>query len=292
MRHYDITALFYCIDEFYKVYEEWEKHRLIPKSGVRTRSGKLSISEMLCIEVMFHLSGFRDFKTFYEYGICGKYRSYFSDLPCYARFVQLKGKLLLPLSILLQSLKGEKTGIYIVDSTSLKVCHNRRINNHKVFQNIAARGKTSMGWFYGLKLHIAINHKGEIMAVRFTAGNVNDRSVLDEITKNLKGKLFADKGYISKEHFARLWKRGLQLITGIRKNMKNYLMPLLDKIMLRGRFIIESVFHILKNHMNLEHSRHRSPINSFVNSLACLVAYSFRKNKPSFKSCIQALIHN
>ena len=292
MRNYDITALFYCIDEFCKIYEEWEKHRLIPRPATRERPGKLSLSEMLCIEVLFHLSGFRDFKTFYEYGIGAKYKSYFKDLPCYKRFVYLKGKLLLPLSILLQSIKGEKTGIYIVDSTSLKVCHNRRITNHKVFKGIAARGKTSMGWFYGFKLHVAINNKGEIMAIKFTSGNVNDRLALDEITRNLKGKIFGDKGYISKELFSKLWNRGLQLITGIRRNMKNYLMPPIDKIMLRGRFIIESVFHIMKNHMNLEHSRHRSPLNFFVNSLACLVAYSFRNNKPAFKSNFLSLIRD
>ena len=286
MKHYDITALFYCIDEFCKIYEEWERHKLIPKLGKRERAGKLSLSEMLCIEVLFHLSGFRDFKTFYEYGVGMKYKKYFNNLPCYARFVQIKGKLLLPMSILLQSLKGEKTGIYIVDSTSLKVCHNRRINNHKVFEGMAARGRTTMGWFYGFKLHVAINNKGEIMAIKFTAANTNDLAVLDEITKNLKGKVFGDKGYISKELFSKLWNRGLQLVTGIRRNMRNYLMPLIDKFMLRGRFIIESVFHIMKNHMNLEHTRHRSPLNFFINSLACLIAYSFRRNKPAFKQSL------
>lgn len=286
MRNYDITALFYCIDEFCKIYEEWERQKLLPKLRKRERAGKLSLSEMLCIEVLFHLSGFRDFKTFYEYGISGKYKKYFTDLPCYARFVQIKGKLLLPLSILLQSLKGEKTGVYVVDSTSLKVCHNCRISNHKVFEGIAARGKTTMGWFYGFKLHITINNKGEIMAIKFTAGNISDLSVLDDITKNLRGKVFGDRGFISKEIFKRLWNRGLQLITGIRRNMKNYLMPLLDKIMLRGRFIVESVFHILKNHMNLEHTRHRSPLNFFINSIACLIAYTFRKNKPAFKQLL------
>lgn len=149
-----------------------------------------------------------------------------------------------------------------------------------------------MEWFYGFKLHIAINNHGEIMAIKFTAGNVNDCAALDNITKGLKGKVFGDKGYISKDLFSKLWNRGLQLITGIRKNMKNYLMPLLDKIMLRGRFIVESVFHIMKNHMNLEHTRHRSPLNFFINVLACLVAYTFRKNKPAFKSNIIALIRD
>jgi hypothetical protein len=292
MRHYDITALFYCIDEFCRVYSEWEKHKLLPKVGKRDRSGKLSLSEMLCIEIMFHLSGFRDFKTFYEYGINHKYKDHFQELPCYARFVQIKKKLFMPLSILLQSLSGRKTGTYIVDSTSLKVCHNRRIRSHKVFESLAARGKTTMGWFYGFKLHVVINNYGEIVAIKFTAGNVNDRTVLDELTNGLRGKIFGDKGYISKELFAELWRRGLQLITGIRKNMKNYLMPLLDKIMLKGRFIVESVFHILKNHMNLEHTRHRSPTNFFVNALACLVAYAFRINKPAFKLAVQSLSHN
>lgn len=97
--------------------------------------------------------------------------------------MHIKGKLLLPLSVLLQSLKGEKTGIYIADSTSLKVCHNRRINIHKVFKGVAAGGKASMGWFYGLKLHVSINNKGELMAIKFTAGSVSDRAVLEDITK-------------------------------------------------------------------------------------------------------------
>ena len=238
---------------------------------------------MLCIEIMFHLSGFKNFKLFYEYGIKGKYKGYFKNLPCYERFVQIKKKLFLPLSVLLQSLSGKKTGIYIADSTSLSVCHNMRIKRHKVFKDLAERGKTTMGWFYGFKLHVIINNKGELMAVKLTSGNVDDRSVVKELTKNLKGKLFGDKGYISKDLFKSLWKRGLHLITGIKRNMKNYLMPMLDKLMLRGRFIVESVFNVMKNHMNLEHSRHRSVMNFCINTLACLVAYSFKKNKPTWK---------
>jgi hypothetical protein len=284
MRKDDITALFYCIDEFCRIYEEWERSKLIPKVGSRDRRGNLSLSEMLCIVVMFHLSGFRNFKLFYEYGIKGRYQGYFKNLPCYARFVQIQKKLFLPMSVLIQSLTGNKTGLYIADSTGLKVCHNMRINRHKVFKNLAARGKSTMGWFYGFKLHIIINNKGELMAVKLTKGNVDDRSVLFELTKHLKGKIFADKGYISKSLFSRLWNRGLHLITGIKRNMKNYLSPILDKLMLRGRFIVESVFNVMKNHMNLKHSRHRSTMNFCINILSCLIAYSFKKNKPAWKN--------
>ena len=169
------------------------------------------------------------------------------------------------------------------DLTKLAVCHNRRIHRHKVFDGLAARGKTSMGWFFGFKLHFCYinNDKGQIMAVKITPGNTADSTVLDEMTRHLAGKLYADKGYIGRELFHKLWRRGLHLITGIRRNMRNYLMPMADKIMLRKRFVIETVLDTLKSEMGLEHSRHRSPVNAMVHVLSCLVAYAFRPGKPS-----------
>jgi len=190
-------------------------------------------------------------------------------------------RLFAPLMILLHCLRGEETGIYFADSTKLAVCHNRRISRHKVFDGMAARGKTSMGWFYGLKLHFVINHKGEVMALKITPGNMADSAVLADITRHLAGKIYADKGYISRKLFSQLWQRGLHLITGIRRNMKNYLLPIADKIMLRKRFLIETVLDTLKSEMGLEHSRHRSPVNALVHVLSCLVAYAFRPGKPA-----------
>jgi IS5 family transposase len=146
---------------------------------------------------------------------------------------------------------------------------------------LAARGKTSRGWFYGLKLHFVINHKGEIMALKITPGNTADSAVLNDITKHLAGKLYADKGYLGQELFQKLWRRGLPLITGIRRNRKNYLLPLADKLMLRKRFLIETVRDTLQSEMGLEHSRHRSPINAMVHVLSCLAAYTFRPGKPA-----------
>jgi hypothetical protein len=277
----DITALYCCLDDFCKVFEDWEAHRLIPSAQTRTRPGKLSRAEMLFIMVLFHLSAYKNFKTFYLHGIGCQYRACFRDLPHYDRFISLMPRLFVPLMVLLHSLSGEETGIYFGDSSKLAVCHNRRIDRHRVFDGLAARGKTSMGWFYGLKLHLVINHKGQIMALKITPGNTADSTVLDEITQHLRGKLYADKGYISREVFTKLWQRGLHLITGIRRNMRNHLMLLGDKIMLRKRFVIETVFDILKCDMGLEHSRHRSPVNAMVHVLSCLVAYAYRPGKPS-----------
>jgi len=276
-----ITALYCCLDDFCKLFDEWEGHRLIPSEKTRHRTGKLSRAEMLFIMVLFHLSPFKHFKVFYHYGIGQQYRACFGDIPHYDRFVSLMPRLFTPLMVLLHSLGGEETGIYFADSSKLAVCHNRRIHRHKLFEGLAARGKTSMGWFFGLKLHFVINHKGEIMAVKITPGNTADSAVLDDMTRHLMGQIFADKGYIGKELFKTLWQRGLQLISGIRRNMKNYLMPMADKIMLRKRFIIETVLDTLKSEMGIEHSRHRSAVNAMVHILSCLVAYAFRPGKPS-----------
>ena len=285
----DITALYCCLDDFCKVFADWEAHRLLPSEQTRQRSGKLSRAEMLFIVVLFHLSPYKNFKVFYLYGIGGQYRACFDELPHYDRFVSLMPRLFVPLMVLLHGLSGEQTGVYFVDSTKLAVCHNRRIHRHKVFDGLAARGKTSMGWFYGLKLHFVINHKGQIMALKITPGNAADSTVLDEITRHLAGKLYADKGYIGRELFHKLWRRGLHLITSIRRNMRNYLMPLADKVMLRKRFVIETVLDTLKSEMGLEHSRHRSVINAMVPILSCLVAYAFRPGKPAISLTAQKI---
>ena len=277
----DITALYCCLDDFCRLFEGWEGHRLIPSETRRQRAGKLSRAEMLFIMVLFHLSAFKHFKAFYRYGVGQQYRDCFGAIPHYDRLISLMPRLFAPLMVLLYSVSGEPTGVCFADSTKLAVCHNRRIHRHKVFEGLAARGKTSMGWFYGLKRHFVINHKGQIVALKITRGNRADSTVLDEMTKHLAGKLYADKGYIGQELFKRLWRRGLHLITGIRRNMKNHLMPLVDKAMLRKRFATETVLDTLKSEMGLEHSRHRSVVNAMVHVLSCLVAYAFRPGKPS-----------
>jgi len=286
---YNITAIFCFIDDFCKIFEDWQSHKLLPSSQQRQRETNLSLSEMLTIMVIFHMSPCKNFKWFYEVYLRNKHGKDFPQLVEYARFVALMPRLFVPLHLMLHMMQGEQTGIYVADSTSLPVCHNKLIKRNRVFKCLAERGKTTMGWFFGFKLHIVINHKGQIMAVKITRGNVDDREPLDRITDNLQGVIVLDKGYISKELFRKLYERGLKMIVGIRKGMKNILMNTAEKLLLRKRFVVETVFDILKSETNICHTRHRSPTNAAVNIISAIIAYTFRTNKPAMKS---VLIHN
>lgn len=278
-----IITIYYLIDNFCKEYKKWEQGKLLPSMGKRDRSGQLSLSELLTVVLYFYLSPCRDFKNYYLYFLPYKYRGYFK-LVGYSRIVQLMPRLILPLSIIMQNLSGEETGIYYIDSTKLQICHGKRTKSNKVFKNISRVGRSSYGWFMGFKLHIIINNKGSIMAIKITKGNKNDLSCAASLAKGLTGNLYGDKGYISKKLFAELFQRGLRIFTGIRKDMKNHLLSNSDKLLLRKRVLIESVFNVLKNSMNLEHTRHRSPVNFIVHILACVAGFSLSQyiNKHNF----------
>ena len=176
---------------------------------------------------------------------------------------------------------GTCTDISFIDSTPIVVCHNLRIKQHKVFAGLVQRFKSSTGWYFGFKLHLVVNEHGEILAFQLTPGNIDDRKSVPFLMKDMFGKIFADKGYLSKKLFEELLKDDIQLITGIRRNMKNYLMPLADKLLLRRRSIIETINDQLKNISQIEHSRHRSFTNFLINLLAGLLAYCFQPKKPS-----------
>ena len=281
---YNINAIYFLVDEFCKIYQQWQKARLISCNQIRIRAHKMSLSEMLTVMLLYHLSPCREFKSFYHYFLLTKHRRDFGNFLSYNRFVSLMPQLLVPLICLLHCLSGEKDDIYFIDSTKMQICHNKRTNSNRVFRGLATIGKSSYGWFMGFKLHLIINAKGQIIAVKITAGNVDDRKPVPELSANLSGKIFGDKGYISQDLFNQLFKRGLKIITGIKANMKNYLMSFNDKILLRKRSVIESVFDILKNRMGLEHTRHRSPINFLVHTISCLVAYQLRTNKPKIRN--------
>ena len=157
----------------------------------------------------------------------------------------------------------------------------RRIWSQKVTAEFADRGKTSVDWFYGFKLYLVINDRGELLEVKIMAGNVDARDPVPELTHALFRKLFADQGYISQPLFEQPREQGAQLVTKVRKDMKNKLLPLFHKLLLRKSSIIETVNDQLKNISQIEYSHHRSPFNFFVNLIAGLAAYTFREKKPS-----------
>lgn len=276
-----LLELFCDVDDFCQAFQRQQASQLPAQAGRSTRQPSLSASEMMTIVIHFHQAGYRTFKTYYTHYVQTHLRAEFPHLVSYNRFIQLLPRMVGWLWAYALSRCGRCTGIAFVDSTPLRVCHNRRIQRHRVFTGLAARGQSSLGWFYGFKLHLIVNEVGEVLAFLLTPGNVDDRKPVPKLTRRLFGKLFGDKGYLSQALFEQLWQQGLQLITGLRARMKNRLLPLMDKLLLRKRHIIETINDQLKNQSQIEHSRHRSPINFVVNVLAGLIAYTWQPKKPT-----------
>ena len=260
---------------------EWQKTLIESGERKRNRASRLSHSEIMTIIIAFHMSHHRDFKNYYL-GLIRRYHHQdFPALLSYTRFLEMMPAVLVPLSAYFTHLKGKPTGIEFIDSTKITVCHNLRIPRHKVFKNVAQRGKGTMGWFYGFKLHIIVNHLGDIVAAKLTTGNTDDRKPVKELSKGLIDKLYADKGYISKALASDLSADGITLVTTQKKNMKRKLLSAWDRAMLSRRFIIETINDQLKNISQIEHSRHRSLHGFMLNLLGGLIAYCLKPEKPS-----------
>lgn len=281
-----VTEIFCIIDEFCKFFEAENAEKLLITSDERRRrrrSASMSDSEIMTILLLFHFGSFRNFKHYYFTYIKGVLRSDFPKAVSYNRFVELEGRVFFQLMFFLNLRAfGKCTGISFVDSTMIPICHNLRRYANKVFEGIATDGKGTMGWCHGFKLHLACNDRGEIIAFVLTGANVSDKDpeVFKVLAKRLYGKLFADKGYISQKLFDFLFEDGIHLVTGLRTNMKNKLMPFYDRIMLRKRYIIETINDLLKNTAQIVHSRHRSVGNFIMNLISALGAYCFFENKP------------
>lgn len=279
-----ITDLFCVVDEFCKEFDQTVDPSLL--GNVPKRPVSMSKSEVITIATLFHLSGFRCFKHFYIFYVQKHMQQEFPKTVSYNRFTELMQSSLMPMVLFLKTCcLGNCTGISFIDSTPVRVCKNKRISRNKVFKGIATTGKSTMGWFHGFKLHIIINDRGEILNFTITQANVDDREPLkqERFLNKIFGKLFADKGYVGKELAKILFIDGIQLITHIRNNMKNCLMTISDKILLRKRSIIETVNDELKNICQVEHSRHRSFANFLTNLISGLIAYSLLPKKPSIK---------
>jgi Transposase DDE domain len=287
------TLDLYCsVDAFWQRFEpRWEHELLAGGQRRRRRATRLHPAEILTILILFQQSGYRTFKGVYQEHVQVHLRQEFPQLVSYTRFVDLMPRFLVPFAVYLHVQRGECTGISFIDSTSLAVCHPARIQQHRVFRVDARRGKTAVGWFYGFKLHLVVNDRGELLAFCLTPGNLDDHKPVPRLVRRLVGRLVGDKGYISAPLAEQLFlAHGLRLITKLRKNMRNILLPFAEKLLLRKRALIETIIDQLKNVCQIEHSRHRSPTHFLVHLLAGLAAYCHLPKKPSLHLDLRPLL--
>jgi hypothetical protein len=288
-----VAEIFVKVDDFCNEFElEFKKQALPCTNALKKRNRKaiLSDSEIITILIAFHGGQFRNFKHFYTGYVCVHLRDCFPNVVSYNRFIELSHRSAVPFMLFLHyCCRGECTGISFIDSTVLRVCHNKRIRRNKVFKDIAKVGKSTVGWFFGFKLHLIINDKGEILSFYLSQGNTADSSakIITRMTKEIFGKMFGDKGYIGKALSDLLFGNGVQLITAVRRNMKQKALSNEEKLLLRKRSVIETVNDELKNICQVEHTRHRSIAGFILNIMSAIAAYSFFPKKPSIKMDIQ-----
>jgi transposase len=276
-----LTELFYLIDDFCQAFKpEWEKHLLADGSKKRQRPASLCLSELMTLAVLFHQLRFRQFKSFYLLYALRFLRAEFPGLPSSQRCLELLPRCIAPLSALFDAVKGDCTGITILDSSPLTVCDNLRISRLRVFAAIAARSKSSTGWFFGFKLHIAINHRGKPLSMKVTPDNADDRKPVAHLCRNLFGRVYADNGYVAQWLVERLRQQQVEFITKVRKNMKPVQHAPFDQAVLQRRPLIETVFDELKKLCQVQHTRHRSYGGFLVNRMGGIIAYCLAPNKP------------
>jgi Transposase DDE domain len=278
-----LLQIYVEVDDLLKAFENWSKEKALGKPYRPTRTPGLSPSEIATIVIAYHFSGYKCFEYYYKECLLQSYLPCFPKAPSYQRFVPYIQSVL-PLLFLLLMLKTSQsipTGYYFIDSKKIEVCHIRREKDHKVFKDFASKGKSSTGWFYGLKLHLVINHLGQIVAFRITPAATadNNQAVLGDLLTGLKGKCGGDKGYLTTlfEHF---YNQGLHLVVRPKKKMKPLPVYASDVHFLKQRAVIESVNDILVTVCNVEHSRHRNPLHGMANILAALIAYQYLPTKP------------
>ncbi len=233
-----ITEIYCMADDFCKEFTlQQEKYMIVDrKTKHRNKPNRMSDAEMMVVLILFHSGGFRCFKHYYKEHVYKHLRHLFPRLVSYNRFIKLEKEVLFPPTIFIKRvLPGSCTGISFVDSTPLHVCRNQRILVHKTFEGLVERGKCSIGWFFGFKLHLICNEKGELLNFMITSGDVDNRKPLEykAFVNFIYGKLIGDKGYIGRYLFQRLFVDGIQLVTKLRSNMKGVIMKVSDRILLR-----------------------------------------------------------
>ena len=184
-----LLELFCDVDDFYSSFApQWQRQLIETGQKQRCRQSRLSDSEIMTIMIHFHQSHYRDFKAFYQRHVAVYLCNEFLELVSCSRFVELMSRVLVPLCAYLKSRYDTCTGISYIDSTRIPVCHNKRMTRNRVFTDMARLGKSTMGWFYGFKLHLIVNDQGGILGVNVTPGNTDNRVPVPAMTTTLWGK--------------------------------------------------------------------------------------------------------
>jgi len=266
--------IFDQVDNLIKAMNANLKRKLVgslkPKGG---RPPKLSLQAILTFGVFRFAVGNKDIKHYHRY-LLSHFPNELGEIPSYGNFNGLMNRTLPYVVFLLQWLmycnRSDESGLYFLDSSPLKVCENKRIFDHKVSDGLAKRGKTSMGWFFGFKLHAVCDSLGRLVSLLITPGNTDDRRFALKLLKDLKGLCIADAGYVSKNLMKTLYDQGLLLLTDVRNSMKR-LMSKTEHQLLKMRQRIEGVFACLKYRLKAEASFARSPLGYLSRILyACL----------------------
>jgi len=279
-----LIKLFVEIDDLVIAFKKYEEKRMGKPKRRPTREPVLSASEVCTIMVAYHYSGYKCFEYYYKDKILKSHKMDFPAAPSYECFLSYMPKAIpaLYLWLLKSCCEAQRTGLYFIDSKRLEVCHIKRAHSNKVFSGVARKGKSSMGWFYGLKLHLITNNLGQIISFSFTSGNVadNNHDLLKRLMMDLQGICVGDKGYLSRL-FAFFFENGLHLLTKPKKNVKKRISLTSHQKLLNKRGVIESTFDILTSICDLQHTRHRKPKNALAHMISALIAYQNLEQKPS-----------
>jgi len=263
---------------------EAKYYTFLKKAGFkkRIRKSRMELAEILTILIFYHFSGYANFKKYYKNFVLGELKNCFF-LVSYSQFNKILCEIPCLLDVFLKSRFNLTSMYHFIDATCLPVCHIKRAKSNKVFSKAANKGYSTIHQhFFGFKLHLVVNHEGEIVNYAISKGSQHDVNYLVPLTKNLKGKLCGDKGYISEEARKKLARQNLKLLTPNKKNMKaKTIHQGSEAKMLQHRSIIESIFNKLKNVFRITSHKSRSVTGFFAHCLSTLLAYTFDSKKPS-----------
>lgn len=287
------NKIYSIVNDFIKAARQDKNLAVVLKNwnGKRGPKRRLSVSQVISLNLLRFTLHIKDLKAFHK---IVKTMDLIPDMPNYENFLKASNKAFPVMTLfmrllLLQNQMQNESGLHFIDSTPVSTCLNRRIFSHKVSKGFASRGKSTKGWFYGFKLHGVCSGNGMLESVVFTGGNINDSKMVEQVTKNLKGRFFCDAGYLKKSgELIKLAKSGRFIYAATRKNMSR-LMTQEQWKHLRKRNIIESDWGVLKQNYFLEYHQARCMDGLFRHYVCCISAYILEcrlKSYPKIKTRI------